>query len=214
MDFIPTFWSHPLHFCQVVILIQDFWCSSDAPCSKDAFSVLFVHFIKPDTSKIIPIFLINIGVPHPPTYRLTATDVFDHRGDPRIEKLKQHFILEGRVTEDVALQIIRRGAALLRDESTVLNIDAPVTGECFFRFFYSLIFFLAHGAPRNRYLDLVISSLLIFTLPLSAYLNVWINLSIYLWTKLKSHVIPARHRWQRSRRKNAVSRRNEGQTNI
>ncbi|VDQ15800.1 unnamed protein product [Trichobilharzia regenti] len=69
------------------------------------------------------------GIPHPPTHRLTLEEVFDSKGEPRIKELKQHFILEGRVTEQVALKIIRAGAALLRDENTVLDIDAPVTGE-------------------------------------------------------------------------------------
>lgn len=55
-------------------------------------------------------------------------DIFESRGKPNIEKLKQHFLLEGRVTDDAALKIINDGAALLREEGNVLEIDAPVTG--------------------------------------------------------------------------------------
>lgn len=48
---------------------------------------------------------------------------------PNHEVLKQHFLKEGRIEEDVALRIIREGMELLRKEKTMLDIDAPVTGK-------------------------------------------------------------------------------------
>lgn len=61
-------------------------------------------------------------------------EVYDANGKPRPDVLKQHFILEGRVEECVALKIIREGAALLRQERTIIDIDAPVTGQSTFSF--------------------------------------------------------------------------------
>ncbi|KAK5089786.1 3',5'-cyclic-nucleotide phosphodiesterase (PDEase) (3':5'-CNP) [Exophiala xenobiotica] len=95
-----------------------------------------------------------------PAMKVPTDDEFyspHDRNKPNLAFLKQHFIREGRLTEEQALFIISEGAKLLKAEPNLLEMDAPITvcGDVHGQYFDLMKLFEVGGDPaETRYLFL------------------------------------------------------------
>lgn len=91
------------------------------------------------------------SIPAPSARRLGRTEVFDDRGNPRADVIKAHFILEGRLEEDVVIEIVERAERILSAEPNLLEVAAPCTvcGDIHGQYFDLMKLLEIGGDPAN-----------------------------------------------------------------
>ena len=97
------------------------------------------------------------SVPHPATKVLSVEELYHAGAIPDAVMLLEHFKLEGRVSNELALRIIQDTSKVFKKEENVLDVPAPVTivGDIHGQFFDLVKLFQVGGDPKStRYLFL------------------------------------------------------------
>lgn len=93
----------------------------------------------------------------PPVLRLLREEILDDEGNIKIDVLKEHFLREGRISYECAVEIMDQGSKVLEKEDNIINLDYPVTvvGDIHGQFFDLMRLFEIGGDPKStRYLFL------------------------------------------------------------
>ncbi|KAF7724577.1 3',5'-cyclic-nucleotide phosphodiesterase (PDEase) (3':5'-CNP) [Apophysomyces ossiformis] len=88
----------------------------------------------------------------PPVFQKPTDDqLWTQSGRPDLAFLKEHFLHEGRLTENQALTILRATQAVFKEESTLLRIQAPITicGDIHGQFYDLIKLLEVGGDPKN-----------------------------------------------------------------
>ncbi len=91
-------------------------------------------------------------VPPVPLIPLGEEHIFDRNtGLPRLERLKEHFLKEGRLTTACAMRIIAEATALLKAEPNMLDLKYPITvcGDIHGQYFDLVRLFDVGGDPKD-----------------------------------------------------------------
>lgn len=117
-----------------------------------------VHTME-DGSKTSTVDRVVNTVRAPAWHKPTDEQFFDKNDPtkPNLEFLKDHLYCEGRLTDEQALYIINSTTKILRQESTLLEVEAPVTvcGDVHGQYYDLMKLFEVGGSPANtRYLFL------------------------------------------------------------
>ncbi|CEI69621.1 Serine/threonine-protein phosphatase 2B catalytic subunit [Fusarium venenatum] len=112
-----------------------------------------------DNTQVSTMERVCKDVQAPAMYKPTDEQFFEDEthSKPNLQFLKQHFYREGRLTEEQALWILKKGTELLRAEPNLLEMDAPITvcGDVHGQYYDLMKLFEVGGDPaETRYLFL------------------------------------------------------------
>jgi len=91
-------------------------------------------------------------VPPPCWEPMSRARLFDSKGLPNLDALKEHLKREGLLAEKDALQILNRCAAILRKEPNLMRLNDPITlvGDIHGQFYDLMKLFDIGGEPRDQ----------------------------------------------------------------